>query len=206
MARFPKIDQPCPLGIDEQRRIDGYCGHCEKPVHDLTVFDDDERIAFMRAKQGPLCVSYRVPRVAPARHLGAGFGAALAIGVLTAHPAIGAAVEADAVATEALPVSAGVDRRSQSAVEQAPPIETAATPAKPKCREGDADTSSAVAADADGKLMEMTITVGGVNDPAEAHFVDVSELPDLPMIHEGVAMPMQPVSAQRSGSVLKGSR
>jgi hypothetical protein len=196
MARFPKIDQPCPLGIDEQRRIDGYCSRCEKPVHDLTAFDDDERVAFMRSRTGPLCVSYRVPRAAPARHVGAGLGAALAISVLVAHPAM---------ATDSpLPVVAGVDKSMQSSVEQASAIETAATPASPKCRDGEGDAAIATAADANGPLSEMTITVGGVNDPAQAHFVDDSELPDLPMLREDAAA--LPIEHERANAPVKGSR
>jgi len=198
MARFPKIDQPCPLGIDEQRRIDGYCSRCEKPVHDLTAFDDDERVAFMRSNTGPLCVSYRVPRAAPARHVGAGLGAALAISVLTAHPAIAAG--------SPLPVVAGVDKGAQSVAEQTPAIETAATPAKPKCRDGESDVASATAAGANGPLSEMTITVGGVNDPAQVHFVDDSELPELPMLREDAATAALPAPHESANASVKGSR
>ena len=43
MACFPKIDQPCPLGIDERERIDGYCARCEKTVHALDALDQAAR-------------------------------------------------------------------------------------------------------------------------------------------------------------------
>jgi hypothetical protein len=198
MARFPKIDQPCPLGIDEQRRSVGYCARCEKSVYDLTAFDDDARVAFMREKNGPLCVSYRVPRAVPARHVGAGLGAALAISVLTAHPAM--------AAESRLPVLAGVDESSQSSAEQAPTIETAATPAKPKCRDGEGEDSSTGNADVGGAPLETITLTGGVNDPAQAHFVDDSELSELPMLREDAAMAALPIEHERANASVKGSR
>jgi hypothetical protein len=75
MARFPKIDQPCPLDIDEQRRIAGDCGRCGKPVHALDAMGDAERLAWMRAAKGPVCVTYRIS----ARGAALGLGAALAL-------------------------------------------------------------------------------------------------------------------------------
>lgn len=75
MACYPKIDQPCPLGIDERRRIDGWCRHCSKAVHSLDGMDDAGRLAFMRNAKGPLCVTYRVAT----RGAVLGFGAALAL-------------------------------------------------------------------------------------------------------------------------------
>jgi hypothetical protein len=76
MACFPKIDQPCPLGIDAQKRIDGYCGHCSKAVHSLDAMSDAERIGFLRNASGPMCVSYRVR--AP-RSAALGLGAVLVL-------------------------------------------------------------------------------------------------------------------------------
>lgn len=60
MACFPKIDQPCPLGIDEQKRIAGYCGRCSTAVHALDAMSDVERMTFLHNATGPVCVSYRV--------------------------------------------------------------------------------------------------------------------------------------------------
>lgn len=70
MARFPKIDRPCPLDIDAQRRINGHCGHCGKTVHCLDGKSDAERAELLRKTGGTLCVSYT---------LTAGIGAALAL-------------------------------------------------------------------------------------------------------------------------------
>ncbi|MGN6521107.1 MAG: hypothetical protein ACTHK2_16980 [Dokdonella sp.] len=90
MACFPKIDQPCPLGIDEQRRIAGYCGRCSKAVHSLDGMSDAERIAFVRGAKGPLCISYRTV----GRGAALGFGAALALSSPIGHAQ-------DAVTTQA---------------------------------------------------------------------------------------------------------
>jgi hypothetical protein len=79
MAVFPKIDRPCPLGIDEQKRIDGYCGRCDKVVHALNGMSGDERVSLLRSAKGPLCVSYRLPA---RRVAGAGLGAALALSIV----------------------------------------------------------------------------------------------------------------------------
>lgn len=79
MACFPKIDQPCPLGIDEQKRINGYCGHCSKAVHSLNGMSESERLTLLRNADGPICVSYRVK---VRRSVGAGFSAALALSVI----------------------------------------------------------------------------------------------------------------------------
>jgi len=76
MALFPKIDQACPLGIDAQKRINGYCGHCSKHVQALDGMNDAERGAFLRNAVGPVCVSYRVPL---RRGMSAGLGAALVL-------------------------------------------------------------------------------------------------------------------------------
>lgn len=64
MACFPKIDQPCPLGIDAQKRINGYCGNCSKSVHALDAMSDAQRMDFLSNASGPVCVSYRVRRSA----------------------------------------------------------------------------------------------------------------------------------------------
>jgi hypothetical protein len=98
MACFPKIDQPCPLGIDEQKRIDGYCGRCSKAVHSLDAMSDAERIGFLRNASGPVCVSYRVR--AP-RSAALGLGAVLVLSMAGQGHAdpIGSDVPAGAPAT-----------------------------------------------------------------------------------------------------------
>jgi len=61
MSCFPKIDQPCPLGVDAQKRIAGYCGQCRKTVHALDALDASARLALVQQANAPICVSYRVP-------------------------------------------------------------------------------------------------------------------------------------------------
>jgi len=78
MALFPKIDQPCPLGIDAQKRIGGYCSRCDKGVHALDAMTDAERRALLRDARGSICVSYRTPSRAPSC---VGFGAAVALSI-----------------------------------------------------------------------------------------------------------------------------
>lgn len=78
VACYPRIDLPCPLDIDAQRRIDGYCGHCARRVHRLGP--DDAR-AVLGAATEPVCVSYRLSAVHAAA-LGLALG-----GLVTALPA-----------------------------------------------------------------------------------------------------------------------
>jgi hypothetical protein len=78
MARFPIIDDPCPLSQDELAGIAGHCGSCGKTVHSLDGMDDAERSAFMSQAKGAICVLYRLPMR---------IGAALAISL--AAPAFG---------------------------------------------------------------------------------------------------------------------
>lgn len=171
MARFPEIDSPCPLGIDEQRRIDGYCSRCEKPVHDLTLLGDDQRVAFMRAARGPVCVSYRTAR--PVTRASAGLGAALAISVLASTPP---------AAIEPLPTGSETSAAQQSVEAARPsPIATAQTPAKPKCADAVAGEPGQESASESAPADWRVITVGGVRDPAAASWVDDGTLPELPM-------------------------
>jgi len=139
MACFPKIDQPCPLGIDEQKRIDGWCGRCAKNVHSLDGMSGDDRRALLRGASGPICVSYRRP---VARGSGVGLGAALAM-----------SMSASALAIDGLPSTSATDVAQSS-------VETAA------------------AADA----TQLDFLTGGVSHPADAEWIDDSDLPDLPMI------------------------
>lgn len=108
MACFPKIDQPCPLGIDAQKRIDGYCGHCSKAVHSLDAMSDAERIGFLRNASGPVCVSYRtrMPR-----------SAALGLGAVLVLSMAGQG-RADPVGSD---VTAGAPATVQAAVVAPPP-------------------------------------------------------------------------------------
>lgn len=154
MALVPKIDQPCPLGIDELRRLNGYCGHCKTQVHALDGLSEAERRALLQAASGPVCVSYRVPRSAPLRR-GAGFGIAIAATLVS-----GGAFAADPPSLLAPTVS----EPSATPVTTAPLLPAEATA---ECEET--------------KLDRIIVVGGGVSDPRDAHWIDDSELPELPM-------------------------
>lgn len=162
MACFPKIDRPCPLGIDEQKRIDGHCNHCAKRVHALDTLGGAERRALLSRADGPICVSYR--RSMP-RGLGAGLGAALAM-----------SVSASALAIDVLPTGAATDP-AQSSVEKARPSLLGDKADGPKC-----DEAKDTAAAAETAPLEVVVLVGGVSDPSNAEWIDDSGLPDLPMV------------------------
>ncbi|MEO6688128.1 MAG: hypothetical protein ABIS07_08720 [Dokdonella sp.] len=118
MACFPKIDQPCPLGIAEQERIAGYCGRCSTAVHALDAMSDAERMTFLHNATGPVCVSYRVNL---RRGVSAGIGvAALVLSMSGAVRAIdvpvaeGSGVHADASqTTSATPKIADGDKHDE---------------------------------------------------------------------------------------------
>lgn len=76
MTAFPRIESPCPLGADEQRAIDGHCGHCDKHVHRLDGMSEAERRDVLAAA-GPLCVSYRMPAPRRVGRIGAAIAATL---------------------------------------------------------------------------------------------------------------------------------
>ncbi|MBA8888991.1 hypothetical protein FHW12_003227 [Dokdonella fugitiva] len=156
MACFPKIDQPCPLGIDEQRRIAGYCGRCSKAVHSLDGMSDAERVSFVRAAKGPMCVTYR----AAGRGAAIGLGAALALSAPAAQ------------SQDTLPYAPQVQSQPTQPTPPPPGIY-----GYPSSAQEHVDLS-------DQKIESITIT-GGVSDPATVEFVDASDaLPELPLVHE----------------------
>lgn len=61
MAKFPRIDSPCPYRANLSAVIDGdYCGMCERTVFDLTAMTDGERGTFLAGCEGEVCVRYAV--------------------------------------------------------------------------------------------------------------------------------------------------
>ncbi|SDX97574.1 hypothetical protein [Lysobacter enzymogenes] len=88
MARYPRIDQPCPLDASARRNINGDCSQCGKTVHCLDGRSDEERAALLRQAGGPICVSYRIA-----------LGTALALSI--AAPAAAGSVDAAAPAAPA---------------------------------------------------------------------------------------------------------
>lgn len=163
MNRFPKIDQPCPLGIEEQKRLDGYCTRCERRVHSLDAMSVAEREALLRSACGSICVSYHVP--SPRRT--ARFGAAMAL----------AMVVLPAAATE--PPQLGVTAEASAQTPSAPsPVADALRPPQVKCHDEGDGADNAVAP-------EELIFAGGVSHPGDAEWVDADDsLPDLPVVVE----------------------
>lgn len=94
MAKFPRIDSPCPYKSNLAAVMDGdFCRMCERNVFDLGAMSEGERAAFLAGCAGEVCVSYRIP-LRPALAAAALAAAALAF------PTAAAAQEADVAAVE----------------------------------------------------------------------------------------------------------
>lgn len=62
MAKFPKIQSPCPYQDNLSAVMDGdFCRACEREVVDLTAWSDAERVSFLASRESEVCVSYRRP-------------------------------------------------------------------------------------------------------------------------------------------------
>lgn len=170
MAQVPKIDSPCPLGIDEQRRLDGHCGRCDKQVHRLDALSDGERRALLSAADGPICVAYRAERPRATRR-SAGFGIAIAATLVSSG-----AFAADSPTSLISPV-------------KGPPVLLVPQ-----------DETKDCADEAEATSIERIEMVGGVNDPADAHWVDDSDLPELPM-REAAALDDATAALDRADAV-----
>lgn len=184
MACFPKIDKPCPLDIDAQRRLDGYCGHCSTTVHSLDAMDDAQRRALLHAASGPICVSYRAPVRRPASHRVAGYGLAIAATL----------VSGAAMANPPAPQAAQTPVEQASLLNQEPEllevlvlggvsdpqdagwVDDGSTPELPQLT---AEALREEIAQAE-HLDRIEVVGGGVSDPGNAEWVDDSDLPVLP--------------------------
>ncbi|MDQ0464381.1 putative Fe-S protein YdhL (DUF1289 family) [Caulobacter ginsengisoli] len=84
MAIFPKIQSPCPYKATLAAMMDGdMCRLCQRQVHDITDWTDDQRVSFLAGCSEEVCVSYSLPvKVAVA--------AALAVATLAAPMAAAA--------------------------------------------------------------------------------------------------------------------
>lgn len=62
MARFPKIDSPCPYKSQLSAVLDGdFCRMCKRDVFDLSGWSDGERAAFLSGCETEVCVRYTLP-------------------------------------------------------------------------------------------------------------------------------------------------
>lgn len=67
MARFPRIQSPCPNKARLSEVMDGdFCRACDRTVIDLTHWREEEKEALMKATTGKICISYRPALVAAA--------------------------------------------------------------------------------------------------------------------------------------------
>ncbi|WP_460733980.1 hypothetical protein [Lysobacter tyrosinilyticus] len=156
MARFPKIDRPCPLDTETQKRIRGSCDLCGKTVHCLDGKSDAERTEFMSKLKEPACVSYR---------LTAGIGAALALSMA------GPVLAADQTGTAMDPPSLMAAQTGTS------PLLVPGVPG--------ADAPQTPLPDKEANVLDQLVFVGGVSKPDQVEWVEVDEsLPELPMRQE----------------------
>jgi predicted Fe-S protein YdhL (DUF1289 family) len=62
MAIFPRVQSPCPYKSRLAEIMDGdVCRMCKREVFELTGMSDGERLSFLAACSGEVCVSYRFP-------------------------------------------------------------------------------------------------------------------------------------------------
>jgi hypothetical protein len=63
MARVPVVESPCPIaGKQLPTGATEHCALCERPVHNLDRMNERERIEFMSACGGKVCIAYTVRR------------------------------------------------------------------------------------------------------------------------------------------------
>lgn len=165
MHCLPKIDQPCPLERSTQRRLAGFCQHCDKTVHVLDGMSPDQRRALLRGASGPICVSYRVA---------AGLGAALAL-ALAAAPNANAAPDASS--------SQAPQPLQTQGVASAGPLGDAFDAAGPAGPQSPLKPPAETAPECDEEDEELTIImVGGITRPGDAPFLELENpLTELPM-------------------------
>lgn len=61
MARVPVIETPCPIAARPlPSGASDHCGVCDRTVHNLDRMSAGERVEFMRACSGKVCVAYTV--------------------------------------------------------------------------------------------------------------------------------------------------
>ena len=91
MARVPVVESPCPIaGKQLPKGANEHCTLCDRSVHNLDRLNSRERVEFMSACSGKVCVAYtvRVP-VSSLRKRGL-TAAALAAAALVSLPAAAA--------------------------------------------------------------------------------------------------------------------
>ncbi len=162
MARFPKIQSPCPVRDSLADYMEGdMCSRCDRQVHDLRSMSEAQKESFLATCSGEVCVSYSVPisKLAAATALSA---AVMALPVAAqdklvdleaAQPAAPTAVCEDDVITGGLRVST-TEQNAYLAIED---------------------------------YEDIIVVVGGIKDLANVEYVDDDEdlkIPELPVTYE----------------------
>jgi hypothetical protein len=91
MARVPVVESPCPIaGKQLPNGVTEHCALCDRSVHNLDHMSTRERVEFMSACSGKVCVAYtvRVP-ASSLRRRGLG-AAAFAASALVSLPLVAA--------------------------------------------------------------------------------------------------------------------
>src|SRR5262245_20955151 len=79
MAKFPKIQSPCPYKGDLSAIMDGdVCRLCKREVFDISAWTDGERAAFLKGCAGEVCVGYNFRPALAAAVAAAALGTATA--------------------------------------------------------------------------------------------------------------------------------
>ncbi len=101
MARFPKIDRPCPYKANLAAVMDGdFCTMCRRSVIDLDTMSDTDRALFLASCDEEVCVSYRFRPALAAAALAAAFVPAAAAAQDTTPAAVAAPDPAVAIDEE----------------------------------------------------------------------------------------------------------
>lgn len=177
MAKFPHIQQPCPLSAGEQAGIEGHCHHCDKHVYDLHGMSDAEKMALVASQPTGLCVSYRLPRK---QAMALGLGAALAVSVTVPSHAT------DLPKTH-------IDRpvlqtQQQESADQTCDENKAASKTHETSEDrvmGGIRMPPAPPASHSNEINELTeppLMLGGVYDPTAVTWIDSEDTPTLPSI------------------------
>lgn len=117
MAKYPKIDSPCPLKWNTLPEPgNNFCRHCERNAHNLTAMTEAERKEFMAACEGSVCVAYAAK---PGRERKIVWAMAMAATVSMAIPGIASAAGDSVELAETEILVGGVKNASQAEWEEA---------------------------------------------------------------------------------------
>jgi hypothetical protein len=112
MARFPRIDSPCPLklsGLPSAGK--DFCRRCERKVHNLSAMSAGERERFMSGCETSACVAYAIRRPAAAWTLAAA-------AMIVASPALAQDTTSSTESLQTITIVGGVSDPTQAQWEE----------------------------------------------------------------------------------------